>query len=83
MQSYSVFKRYFCVFFVILFAFASRASAQTGTTSIHGTISDKTGGVIAGAVVHLSNAALSVERTTTSGGNGQYDFVALSRGATS
>ena len=43
MQSYLVFRRCFSVLFVLLLALASSASAQTGTTSIHGTVTDKTG----------------------------------------
>ena len=66
MYCFRAVKLHFYVFFVLFFSFASAASAQTGTTSIHGTITDKTGGVVAGAVVKLSNPALSVERTTTS-----------------
>ena len=81
MQSYLVFRRCFSALFVLLLALASSASAQTGSTSIHGTITDKTGGVVAGAVVKLSNAALSVERMTTSGDTGQYDFVSLQPGS--
>ena len=81
MQSYLVFRRCFSVLFVLLLALASSASAQTGTTSIHGTVTDKTGGVVAGAVVKLSNAALSVERMSTSGDTGQYNFVSLQPGS--
>ena len=81
MQLYPAFKRYFYSLFILFLGFASVASAQTGTTSIHGTITDKTGGVVAGAVVKLSAPALSVERTTTSGETGQYNFVALQPGS--
>ena len=38
MQVYPAFKRYFYAVFVLFLAFASVASAQTGTTSIHGTM---------------------------------------------
>src|SRR5215469_13675351 len=80
MQLYLAFRRYFYAFSALFLTFASVASAQTGTTSIHGTISDKTGGVIVGAVVKLSAPALSVERTTTSGETGLYNFVSLQPG---
>lgn len=75
-----VLRRYFLVFFFLLLLFASTTFAQTGTTSIRGTILEKTGGVVAGATVRLSSAALSVERTTTSRETGQYEFVALHPG---
>ena len=57
------------------------AQAQTGTTSLRGTVTDKTGGAIVGAKVTLRNPALSFERTTTSGDTGQYEFLALQPGA--
>jgi hypothetical protein len=80
MQLCLVLRRYFFVLFVLLLLFASSTFAQTGTTSIRGTILDKTGGVVAGATVRLSSAGLSVERTTTSRETGQYEFVALHPG---
>src|ERR1700751_5592263 len=80
MQLCLVLRRYFFVLFVLLLLFASSTFAQTGTTSIRGTILDKTGGVVAGATVRLSSAGLSVERTSTSRETGQYEFVALPPG---
>ena len=57
------------------------AQAQTGTTSLRGTVTDKTGGAIVGAKVMLRNPALSFERTATTGDTGQYEFLGLQPGA--
>ena len=54
--------------------------AQTGTTSLHGTITDKSGAALAGARIMISNPQTHLERTTTSGDAGGYDFLALPPG---
>jgi hypothetical protein len=54
--------------------------AQTGTTSIRGTVADKSGAVIPGAQVKLASRDLAVERTTTTNQSGQYEFPALQPG---
>ncbi|HVM74006.1 MAG TPA: carboxypeptidase regulatory-like domain-containing protein [Candidatus Saccharimonadales bacterium] len=54
--------------------------AQTGTTSIRGVVTDKSGAVIVGASVRLTSPELAVERTSTTSQNGQYEFVALKPG---
>jgi Carboxypeptidase regulatory-like domain len=56
------------------------AWAQTGTTSLHGVVIDKTGAAIVGARVSLSNPALGLQRETTTGARGEYDFLSLSPG---
>jgi len=56
------------------------AQSQTGTTSLRGTITDKSGGAIAGAKVIIKNVSLGLERTVTTGNTGQYEFLALSPG---
>jgi hypothetical protein len=55
----------------------SGASAQTGTTSLHGTILDKSGAAVVGATLKLTNTELNVQRTTVSDGTGSYEFLAL------
>ena len=65
---------------LILFLCAGLARPQTGTTSVRGTITDKSGGAIPGVKVTLRNAALSFERTTSTGATGQYEFLALPPG---
>jgi carboxypeptidase family protein len=56
------------------------ALGQTGTTSLRGTVTDKSGATVAGAKVRLVNAALGLERDDTSGGSGEYQFLALPPG---
>jgi hypothetical protein len=56
------------------------AQAQTGTTSLRGTVSDKSGGAIVGAKVMLRNTGLGLERTATTGETGQYEFLGLQPG---
>ena len=72
--------RWLFLLFICSALFASSAFAQTGTTSIRGSINDKSGGVIPGAQVKLSSRALAVERTTITTSTGQYEFLALQPG---
>jgi hypothetical protein len=51
--------------------------AQTGTTSLRGTVSDKSGAAITGAKVTLSDPERGFTRTTTSGQTGEYEFIQL------
>ena len=55
--------------------------AQTGTTSVRGNVSDKTGAAIAGAKVTITNTAQALERETESGTSGDYSFLALPPGS--
>ena len=72
--------KYVCVF-LSLTVFAVFAQAQSGTTSVRGTVTDNTGGVIAGAKVTLTSTTLAVARETTTSATGAYDFIALQPGA--
>jgi hypothetical protein len=56
------------------------AQAQSGTTSVRGTVTDKSGGAIAGAKVTIKDVSLSIERTAITGNTGQYEFIALPPG---
>src|ERR1700752_4357882 len=58
----------------------STASAQVGTTSIHGAVTDKTGAAIVGARVTLVSTAQSLHRETETNQAGEYEFVALPPG---
>jgi Carboxypeptidase regulatory-like domain len=58
----------------------STASAQVGTTSIHGAVTDKTGAAIVGARVTLVSTAQSLRRETETNQAGEYEFVALPPG---
>ena len=48
------------VFFLLFVFCIGIAQSQTGTTSLRGSITDKTGGAIPGVKVTLKNAALSI-----------------------
>ncbi len=53
------------------------ALAQTATTSLHGTVYDPKGAVVAGATVTITNPATGFSRTTKSGDAGNYQFLEL------
>jgi len=62
-----------------LFAAAS-GRAQMGTTSLRGTVLDKSGAVVVGAKVMLANPAKAFQRDTQTSDTGQYEFLALPPG---
>jgi hypothetical protein len=66
---------------VLLFGFCLAFSvllwSQSGTTSLRGTVTDKSGAAIANARVTLSNPERGFERMTTSGPTGEYEFIQL------
>src|SRR5580693_7602705 len=64
----------------ILLSFGLATAAQTGTTSLRGTVFDKSSATIAGAKVTLRNAEQGLERTTTSNAHGEYEFLSLPPG---
>jgi len=64
---------------VSLFA-GTTTLGQTGTTSLRGTITDKSGATVAGANVRLVNTAQASERQVVSGESGEYEFLALQPG---
>ena len=68
-----------CVMIIALAVNAS-VSAQTGTSSIRGTISDAQGQVIAGATITIKNDARNITRSAASEGNGSYNITALPPG---
>src|SRR6266478_3191333 len=54
--------------------------AQTGTTSLHGTVTDKSGAVISGAKVTLVDMKQGLRRETSSNAAGEYEFAVLPPG---
>jgi carboxypeptidase family protein len=54
--------------------------AQTGTTSLRGVVSDKTGATVANARVTLVNLAQGVKRESATSNGGEYEFLALPPG---
>lgn len=58
---------------VLLFPTDSRAQSTGGR--VRGTVTDASGGAVAGATVTLINTATNLRRETTTGGNGEYQFL--------
>src|SRR6516164_7184827 len=65
----------FCLVFGGTFALA-----QSGTTSLRGTVLDKSGAAIVGARVMLISDSLSLHRDTTTNSAGEYEFATLTPG---
>jgi hypothetical protein len=66
---------FFAVFAVVFAFYAPLVIGQSATTgALTGTVTDPSGGVIAGATVTLTNLGTGQTRTTTTGGNGSYTF---------
>jgi len=65
---------------LVLLVSAAAGLGQTGTTSLRGTILDKSGAAIAGATVTLFNVQQGSERSVSSGETGAYEFLGLSPG---
>jgi len=60
--------------FVVL---ATLVCAQTGTTSLRGTVSDSKGGVLPGATVTISDPQNGYSRSAKTDGQGEYQFLQL------
>ena len=56
------------------------AFAQSGTTSLRGTVLDKSGAAIVGAKVLLSSESQGLHRDTTTNSDGAYEFTTLTPG---
>src|SRR5580692_9054634 len=69
----------FC-FSIYLALFAVCGFGQQGTTSLRGTILDKSGASITGATVTLTNVEQALQRSGTSTDTGAYEFVSLPPG---
>ena len=67
------------VFLLACVIFASAAGAQT-TSTIEGTVKYKQRAAIAGAKVHVTSAALAIDRTATTEADGAYRVTALPPG---
>ena len=54
--------------------------AQTGTSSLHGTVLDRSHATVAGAKITLVNTALGRQREIVTPGSGEFEFLALPPG---
>ena len=65
-----------CVF-VFLLSFAALGFSQAATTSLRGTVTDAKAAVVVGAAVTITDPATGLTRQTTTGGQGEYQFLEL------
>jgi hypothetical protein len=66
---------------LVVFVFAAASAwAQTGTTSVHGVVTDKSGAVIAKAKATLFNASQALRREVSTNNAGEYEFLSLPPG---
>ncbi|HMI51934.1 MAG TPA: TonB-dependent receptor [Candidatus Saccharimonadales bacterium] len=68
------------VFMAALFLTIGGAYGQSGTTSLHGVVTDKSGAAVVGAKVTLSSPGSGSSREDATGAGGEYDFLSLSPG---
>ena len=76
----SLYKRYAVWVCLLSFLITANAWAQTGTTSLRGTIMDKSGAVVSGATVKLTEPNLGVQRSVVTTASGAYEFLSLQPG---
>src|SRR3954466_12999675 len=67
-------------FLLVLLTVSTLGWAQS-TTSLRGTVTDRSGAAVGNATVTLSNPERSFERATTTTAEGAYEFTQLSPGA--
>src|SRR5438270_1755126 len=65
---------------LLIFLTMMPALAQVETGTISGTVRDTSGAAVAGATVAARSTGTSVERTATTGDNGQYSITSLPPG---
>jgi len=82
---WSSMKRHFILRFVAGLAICvlglGGAWGQTGTTSVQGVVTDKSGAVVSGAHITLINTEQGLERSVETGSAGEFNFLSLPPGA--
>jgi hypothetical protein len=73
-------KWFWLMFSVCLLLFVPGASAQTGTTSLRGTVLDRSAAAVVGATIKLTDTEHGVQRTTVTSDTGAYEFLSLHPG---
>src|SRR6266566_3103849 len=63
-----------------LLAFPILVNSQTGLTSLHGTVTDPSGALVAGAEVSLDNTATGLHASHPTDASGAYEFPQISPG---
>jgi hypothetical protein len=74
------FARLFLLLWFAFAGFASSANAQIGNASLGGTVTDQSGGLVAGADLTLTNRATRFQAKATSNERGEYTFRNLTPG---
>lgn len=64
----------------VLLAFGGAAFPQASSSSLQGAVTDPSGSAIPGAVVVLANTESKLERSSVTGLEGEYRFLALPPG---
>ena len=72
--------RSFAQLIFISLTLVALVAAQSGTTSLRGTVTDPSTAALAGATVTLSSAERGFSRSVTSGASGEYEFLQLQPG---
>ena len=73
-------RSFIAAFVFVLFFGGTLALAQSGTTSLRGTVLDKSGAAIVGAQVTLSSESQGLHRDTMTTNTGAYEFTTLTPG---
>ena len=73
----SAFRLIAIVFLAAMLSHAPRASAQSTSGRVRGTITDTSGAAVSGANLSLIDEATNVTRNTVSGSNGEYIFLEI------
>src|ERR1700724_2956271 len=79
-MGWSAVNRNFIFVSIVLMLVAASTWAQTGTTSLHGVVTDKSGASISDATVTLSNTSQGIQRDTKTNKAGEYEFLSLPPG---
>src|SRR6266566_8777826 len=77
---FSSMKRSLLITTLVIILGTTGVRAQVGTTSLRGTITDKSGAVVANAKVSLTNTGQALTREMTTSNTGEYEFLALPPG---
>ncbi|HTG27034.1 MAG TPA: carboxypeptidase-like regulatory domain-containing protein [Methylomirabilota bacterium] len=79
-MGWSAVNRNFILGSIVLMLVSVSTWAQTGTTSLHGVVTDKSGASISGATVTLSSTDQGFQRDTKTNNAGEYEFLSLPPG---
>src|ERR1700722_9344546 len=79
-MGWSAVKRNFILASIVLMLVAAATWAQTGTTSLHGVVTDKSGASISDATGTLSSTKQGFQRDAKTNNAGEYEFLSLPPG---